>query len=232
MQERVPGWVPTSEADLSQVLIDLLAAAADELSDYQDRVVNEAYLTSARRRVSLARHARFMDYHIYQGNQASTWLIVYAKLATTGAAGFPPPAAPPAGLVAWTLPDALSGVPFASHQAQYIDPAVNELTLYTWTGAQPSLGSGDTSADLTKIGGGLLQAQAIAIAALFNGGQIRRLVIQQHLNPLTGQPVHVDPTKRQLLTIVDAPDAATVLHDELADQWLVRVRWVEPLLRD
>ena len=75
MRERVPGWAPTSEADLDQVLIDLLATDADEMADFQDRVMNEAYLGRARKRVSLARHARLLDYHIHQGNQASTWLI-------------------------------------------------------------------------------------------------------------------------------------------------------------
>jgi len=55
MAQRVPGWQPTSEADLDQVLIDLFAAAGDELSDYQDRVTNEAYLGSARSRVSVGR---------------------------------------------------------------------------------------------------------------------------------------------------------------------------------
>ena len=76
MMERVPGWAPTSEADLDQVLLELFSAAADELSDYQDRVMNEAYFVTARKRVSLARHARLMDYHIHQGNQANTWLAL------------------------------------------------------------------------------------------------------------------------------------------------------------
>ncbi len=57
MTQRVPDWQPTSEADLDQVLLDLFSAAADELSDYQDRVMNEAYLASARKRVSLAPRA-------------------------------------------------------------------------------------------------------------------------------------------------------------------------------
>ncbi len=76
MKHRVPGWQATSEADFDQVLIDLFSAAADELSDYQDRVMNETYLGTARKRHSLARHARLMDYHIHQGNQASTWLAM------------------------------------------------------------------------------------------------------------------------------------------------------------
>ncbi len=76
MSERVPGWQPTSEADLDQVLLELFSVAADELSDYQDRVMNEAYLGTSRKRVSIARHARLMDYHIHQGNRASTWLAL------------------------------------------------------------------------------------------------------------------------------------------------------------
>ncbi len=76
MAERVPGWQPTSEADLDQVLLELFSVAADELSDYQDRVMNEAYLATARKRVSLARHGRLMDYHIHQGNQASSWVAL------------------------------------------------------------------------------------------------------------------------------------------------------------
>ena len=34
--------------------------------------MNEAYLATARGRKSLARHARLMDYHVHQGNRAST----------------------------------------------------------------------------------------------------------------------------------------------------------------
>ena len=61
MIERVPGWQPTSEADFDQVLLELFSVAADELSDYQDRVMNEAYLATARMRVSLAQHALLLD---------------------------------------------------------------------------------------------------------------------------------------------------------------------------
>jgi len=61
MQQRVPDWQPTSEVDMDQVLIDLIAADADELSDYQDRTLNEAFLATARKRVSLARHSPLVD---------------------------------------------------------------------------------------------------------------------------------------------------------------------------
>lgn len=102
MMKRVPGWQATSEADLDMVLIELFANAADELSDFQDRTMNEAYLGTARKRVSLTRHARLMNYHVHQGNQANTWLALQVRT----------PAVIGKGFQAWTgeesrLPDAV-----------------------------------------------------------------------------------------------------------------------------
>lgn len=88
MMKRVPGWQATSEADLDMVLIELFANAADELSDYQDRAMNEAYLGTARKRVSLTRHARLMDYHVHQGNQADTWLALNVRTPAVIGKGF------------------------------------------------------------------------------------------------------------------------------------------------
>ena len=88
MMDRVPGWQATSEADLDMVLIELFANAADELSDYQDRVMNEAFLGTARKRVSLTRHARLMDYHVHQGNQASTWMALNVRTPVVIEKGF------------------------------------------------------------------------------------------------------------------------------------------------
>src|SRR5690606_35139817 len=51
MQQRVPGWQSTGEADFDQVLIDLFSAAGDELSDFQDRVMAEACFATCRSRV-------------------------------------------------------------------------------------------------------------------------------------------------------------------------------------
>ncbi|NJR26612.1 MAG: hypothetical protein HC786_33215, partial [Richelia sp. CSU_2_1] len=125
MTNRVPGWQPTSEADLDQVLISLFSVAADELSDYQDRVMNEAYLATARKRVSLARHARLMDYHIHQGNQANTWLVLQVSNAHDLIKGF----------VVWAGEDFLdaTSVVFITRQKQAVDPLLNQMSLYTWS---------------------------------------------------------------------------------------------------
>ena len=51
-------------------LVELLAYVADELSYRQDAVATEAYLDTARSRVSLRRHARLVDYRMHDGCNA------------------------------------------------------------------------------------------------------------------------------------------------------------------
>ena len=59
---RYPAWVERSEADLGVVLMEALAAIADELSYYQDRVAAESTIGTATQRLSVVRHARLVDY--------------------------------------------------------------------------------------------------------------------------------------------------------------------------
>lgn len=59
---RYPNWQERSEADLGLVLLEALAATADDLSYMQDRVAAEATLTTATQRRSVLRHARLIDY--------------------------------------------------------------------------------------------------------------------------------------------------------------------------
>jgi hypothetical protein len=214
MQDRVTGWTPPSEADLSVVLLNLFSAASDELSDFQDRVMNEAYLTTARKRVSLARHARLMDYYIYEGNQASTLLVV------TVAAGSTTLAKREAFFAGDSLADP-DAVIFLSDTATYVDARVNALDLYTWSDTRPSLGAGETSADLAMPD----QATANAVRDLVRTAQVTQLVLQEHLNPLTGEPVDVDSRHRQLVHLLAGDAHSEVLQDPLTLTWLVRVNW-------
>ena len=71
---RVPGWTERSAADVGITLVELLAYAADNLSYRQDAIANEAYLGTARRRVSVRRHARLVDYRLHDGCNARTWV--------------------------------------------------------------------------------------------------------------------------------------------------------------
>lgn len=236
MMQRVPGWQVTSEADLDQVIIDLTAAIGDELSDYQDRVMNEAYLSTARSRVSLARHARLMDYHVHQGNQATTWLALQLDRAeVTGTITLP------AHQPFWTGEQVRAGlaqripgaVIFATREAGRLHPILNALGLYTWDDAIPALAAGSTTADLSVDVTGLAltqQAGAQLVAALINetnpaAFQLRHLLLEETLNPLTGTPNGRDPAKRQLLELLADGTGAEVREDTLRAQFFVRVRW-------
>jgi hypothetical protein len=232
MAERVPGWASTSEADHDQVLIDLFAAAADELSDFQDRVMAEAYLGTARKRVSLARHARLMDYHLHEGNQASTWLALDV------AAGQAPFSLLDQELVAWAGSAAQreGTVFFASRQRrpgagrrQRFDPLLNRLRLHTWGRAQPALAAGSTGADIVPLAGLASQAAANALRDLVRDGLWREMLVAEMLNPWTGAQPGRRRDRRQLLRLLPGADpargAAESLFDPVTGTWLVRVHW-------
>jgi hypothetical protein len=219
MMERVSGWEPTSEADVDQVLLELFSAAADELSDYQDRVMNEAYLGTACKRVSLARHARLMDYHIHQGNQASTWLGLKVTQGTALDL--------PEKFIAWSGNDIENApsVVFMTRRQQHLHHLLNDIGLYTWSGSIPSLAAGSTSADLKLSDNG--QIPVNTVRDLIHDGTITHLMIQEHLNPATGREAGRYPGKRQLLRLLPGEPGAESIQDPLTETWILRVHWQE-----
>ncbi len=236
MADRVPGWRSTSEADLDQVLIDLLAAAADELSDQQDRVLNERYMTWCRKRVSLARHARLVDYNIHQCNQASTWLALSVTDPVSLPSGFrfqPTHDIEPM-LEVWTGGDERrpGSITFAAHEPASFNPLLNDLRFYTWDDAVVALDAGSTSADLVPDTASPVFADAQAVVDLIRGTNpavppVRHLVLQEHLNPATGQAPGRSSSRRQLLRLVQGPRGAEVVRDPVQGRFLVRVHWVD-----
>ena len=212
MMQRVPNWQAVSEADLDQVLLDLFAAAGDELSDYQDRVANEAYLSYARKRVSLRRHASLMDYKIHEGNQATATLAIDTQ--DTGTYALPVPCR------AWSGPDPklANAAVFVSTTPQTIHGILSRMSMYTWSDVVPALAAGATSADLSFLSA----ADANLVAAWIQSGALPRLLIQEWLNPRTGRFADRDPRKRHILHLTTQ---ATVLQDPLTLGWIVRVNW-------
>ncbi|HKQ31544.1 MAG TPA: hypothetical protein VJS66_09680 [Burkholderiales bacterium] len=219
MQERVPGWQPTSEADLDQVLIDLIAADADETSDFQDRVVSEGNLATARKRVSIARHARLMDYHIHQGNQATTWLALEVSTDVVLAPGFG----------AWTgkrWNDPGTCI-FLSQETRSCFEWLNALALYNWDGLVPALERGATEADLRLPAplDATVEADADQLRDLLRSDAVPHLLVQQWLNPETGTVNGRDVYARQLLKLLPGVAAAESVFDPAAGEWFVRVHW-------
>jgi hypothetical protein len=70
----MPNWRERNPADLWVTLAEAVAFRGDELSYFQDAVATEAYLGTARQRVSVRRHTRMLDYAFYDGCNARTWV--------------------------------------------------------------------------------------------------------------------------------------------------------------
>jgi Baseplate J-like protein len=241
MAARVKGWAPTSEADLDQVLIDLIAARGDELADAHDRVMAERGMGTARKRVSLARHARLVDYHLHQGQQAVTTLVIEAL------AGPPtelPAATAPTWIVSTGTADSEGAVAFATFASRpqwrrLAFPDLNRLRLYSWSGAVVALPAGSTSADLVIADtGAATQARALRIRDLLLGvaveqagaaadvdASVSALLLAEMLNPETGTPNGHRLQRRQLLKLLDGTARAQTLQDPVTGDWFCRVRW-------
>ena len=76
LAETMPAWTETHVADIGITLVELLAYVGDDLSYYQDAVATEAYLQTARQRISVRRHARLVDYRLGEGCQARAWVCL------------------------------------------------------------------------------------------------------------------------------------------------------------
>lgn len=76
MAQKVPDWTDRLAADQGATVAELVAYVADQLSYYQDAVGTEAYLDTARRRISVRRHARLVDYRLHEGCNARAWVCL------------------------------------------------------------------------------------------------------------------------------------------------------------
>jgi hypothetical protein len=72
----MPDWQERHVPDLGITLVELIAYVGDYLSYYQDAVATEAYLDTARKRISVRRHAHLVGYRMHEGNNARAWVTV------------------------------------------------------------------------------------------------------------------------------------------------------------
>ncbi|MET0828498.1 MAG: putative baseplate assembly protein [Microbacterium sp.] len=169
-----PDWTERSSADVGVTLVELLAYVADELSYRQDAVATEAYLHTARSRVSLRRHARLVDYHVHDGCNARVWARVTVDAST-------PSLLLPAGTRLLTrVPDVPGPIAPGSRDEQValaarptvfetVDDAVlhgdlGVLHFWTWGRLDASLRIGATSATLRDAHPRLRPGEVIVLA--------------------------------------------------------------------
>ncbi len=79
----LPDWKERHVPDVGITVAEIMAYRADHLSYYQDAVAQEAYLETARRRISVRRHARLVDYILHEGCNARAWVCCTPQAVTT-----------------------------------------------------------------------------------------------------------------------------------------------------
>jgi hypothetical protein len=150
-----PGWSERSAADVGVALVELMAYAADNLSYRQDAVATEAYLSTARRRVSVRRHARLVDYALHDGCNARAWVHVRVNADATlprrtqmlTRTGDLPHVFTPASKELDKAFDAGATVFETAHAAE-LHADLNVLSFYTWGDLGCCLSRGATRATL------------------------------------------------------------------------------------
>lgn len=161
----MPDWTERHVPDIGIALVELFAYVGDYLSYYQDAVATEAYLDTARQRISVRRHAMFVDYPMHEGCNARAWVHlrtdgditldnpkdVYFITGRSGAHGI---------VGRMLTQEDLRNVP--PHTYEVFEPLVaqsrrqpihlykahNEISFYTWGDRECCLSLGATSATL------------------------------------------------------------------------------------
>jgi hypothetical protein len=222
---RYPAWVERSEADTGVVLMEVLAAMADELSYYQDRVWAESTIQTATQRLSAVRHARLVDYEPAPATVATTVLQLNVSS---------PAASPPA--TGWTIDTPLLfralGADGSLVDFEIEDPAVGlaghtgptspawatvdtrwnrgSLRPYYWDDSQRCLVAGSTDFHVEGQGLGLYPGQQLLLdspAADSADPDVRELVT------VSGAKQTSDPLLGVLLTQVLLAAPTTDDHD-------------------
>ena len=224
----MPQWKERNAADLGVMLVEALAYTADQLSYQQDAVATEAYLGTARRRISVRRHARLMDYFMSEGCNARTWIQLEVSADVLRADPADP--AVPAGTKFTTRipgqPTAIADDPRVYERAQIIFEAMeslqslyaghNELRFYTWSNQRCCLPSGVRSATLVGHHPNLTP------------GTI--LLFEEVIGPESGSPSDADPTRRHVIRldrVVATKAGGTPLTDPVTGQFITDISWHE-----
>jgi hypothetical protein len=222
----LPDWRERNPADLQVALVETIAYAGDQLSYYQDAAGTEAYLGTARQRISVRRHARLLDYAMHEGSNARAWVLF--EVEPFGAAdGTTLPAHTPlltrgsdnAVVVdPLKLPDLLlqeKPVVFETLHALDLSSGHNLIRFYTWDDSECCLSKGATRATLRD------QPQLALRPGL-------GLLFEEVLSPVTGLAADADPLHRQvvrLTSVLTEDENGHPLVDPLHGTPIVEIAW-------
>jgi predicted phage baseplate assembly protein len=246
----MPGWRERHVPDLAITLVELLAYVGDELSYFQDAVGTEAYLDTARRRISVRRHVRLVDYRMHEGCNARAWVCIEVSENVTLGAGevcFVTAGASGGPVVAWEDVDAdvrggaVTVYELADAATVDLRTAHNRIELWTWGDTECCLERGATRATLKD--GFVDDPQEPEPEQTYYApppddcyppppppARPRLLdalaagdvlVFEELIGPATGNPADADPRHRQAVRLT----AVNRGLDELYDQPVVEVQW-------
>jgi uncharacterized phage protein gp47/JayE len=221
----MPAWQERNPADLGVALIEALAYSADQLSYQQDAVATEAYLRTARKRISVRRHARLMDYFVSEGCNARTWVyfevsadVLGSALIAKGTKLFTRIPGEKTLIVDDPRIYEKADIGFEtmeSVEALYLDH--NELHFYTWSDQRCCLTQGATGATLEGHHPNLAP------------GMI--LLFEEVLGAETGNPSDADPTRRHVVRLAPGTTAKelddTPLTDPVTGDEITEIIWSE-----
>ena len=222
----LPDWRERNPADLQLTLVEAIAHVGDTLSYYQDAVSTEAYLGTARQRISVRRHARLLDYAMHEGSNARVWAHFQVEPGKA-ADGFSVPQGTPLltrGLTDAVVVDPADYVQILKSEAPAVFETLHELTLhsahnsirlYTWDDSECCLPMGATRATLYNETGLELKT-----------GEV--LLFEEVFSPQTGLAADADPSHRHAvrLTSVTLKNAkGDPLVDPLHGTPIAEIAW-------
>lgn len=215
----VPDWRERHAPDVGIALVELVAYAADYLSYRQEAVATEAYLGTARKRVSVRRHARLVDYPMHDGCNARVWVqVVLAPDAPEGVVlqRLDPGSGRPVRFLTRcaagpVLNDAQLAQVLAGQRPEVFEPIADatlwpehdEIGFYTWGADECCLPQGATRATLA----GKLPHLA--------AGDV--LIFEEVRGPKTGVPGDVDLAHRQAVRLTSVTAAVDPLGGRFAE---------------
>jgi hypothetical protein len=215
----LPDWRERNPADVMVTLLEVLAHAGDILSYQQDAVATEAYLGTARSRISVRRHARLLDYRLHDGCNARVWLAIDAAAGSASDGATVPAGTRVLGrgassepTMASTAARALpaSTLVFESMHALTLQAARSRIAFHTWSDEDCCLPAGATAATFVNT-------PDLGLAA----GDV--LLLQESVSPVTGLPQDADRAARQAVRLVGVQPG----RDPVAGVDVVDVRWAD-----
>ncbi|MFE5195053.1 putative baseplate assembly protein [Streptomyces sp. NPDC056601] len=231
-----PDRVERNPADLGVTLVELLAYTGDQISYQQDAVATEAYLDTARRRVSVRRHVRLIDYAMHDGCTARAYVTVQTAGDTALAPGtfrfasvdvrtLDPHDRPEPGTV---IDENDLGDLDERGSVEVFEPVVaadplelkvahNRIRLWTWGGEVCTLPTGATSATLRDEWDDPETCRERRLA--LRPGDV--LVLEEVKGPRTGTPGDSDPRHRQAVRLTSVAPGV----DRIEDQPVLEVTW-------